>query len=61
MQRLLCGDADDIGSGMLPANSILETKKSRGVPGALDSILIAHRLGGVSRIGFKSFEQTRIS
>lgn len=57
-QLELMGDSDDYGSGMLRRDCILDYKAG-GLPNSLDTIDIRHISGGVSHIGFKSYEGRR--
>ena len=58
-QRLLCGRVGAVGTGLLPKKSISETSSTRGIADALDTVLIKHKSGGVSRLAFKSYEKGR--
>jgi phage terminase large subunit-like protein len=53
-QRVLLGPIGQWGSGCIPKEHILEIKRSRGVPDAVETILIKHVNGGVSQITFKA-------
>lgn len=46
-----------LGTGMIPAECILSTTSRSGVPNAIESARIRHRSGGVSTLGFKSWQQ----
>ena len=59
LQSLLLGrigDPKDYGAHLLPRDSIIKTIPRPNVPGAISSIEVKHRSGGVSVIEFKSFE-----
>ncbi|AUR99094.1 terminase-like family protein [Vibrio phage 1.262.O._10N.286.51.A9] len=59
LQLELLGQPDDptaIGSGALPKHAIIDTVRLPGVPNALQSATVRHKSGGVSRLGFKSYE-----
>lgn len=61
-QRLLCGEPSDpnaLGTGMIPRRLILDKSPARGIPDALDTVLIRHVAGGTSVLKFKSYEQGR--
>lgn len=66
-QRVLVGPPERHeawGTGMIPADSIIEHTPARGVPNLLDSIVIRHGGGGDvqaghSVLGFKSYEKGR--
>ncbi|MCB9947102.1 MAG: terminase [Rhodospirillaceae bacterium] len=47
------------GTGLLPGDDIVSWSLSRGVPDAVDSIVVKHVSGGHSLIGFKSYERGR--
>ncbi len=42
--------------GVVPASSVIETIRKPGVPGAYSSIVVKHKRGGKSRLGFKAYE-----
>src|SRR5262249_5508834 len=47
------------GSGCIPRNAIIETVPARGVPNLVDTILVRHVSGSISRIGLKSYAEGR--
>ena len=58
-QKELCGQPDDPsakGMGSIPLKLIGETVRKPGVPNAMNSVVIKHKSGGYSRIGFKAYE-----
>ncbi len=59
IQKKLLGDINDIGSGMLPKDTIIEYKSRRNVPDAIETIRIKHVTGGVSTLVLKTYEQGR--
>lgn len=60
VQAALMGPLAELGTGLIPAANIIgEPTKRAGVPGAMDTGRIRHKSGGVSLIGFKSFDQGR--
>lgn len=62
VQRYLVGEPKDEGSwgtGMVPKDCLLTTKRRMGVADALDSITVKHASGGTSTLGFKSYDQGR--
>jgi phage terminase large subunit-like protein len=63
MQRLLCGpvgDPEGLGTGFIPKSSIVGSPiLSHGTGGSYDSIRVRHVSGGVSTIGFRSYEMSR--
>lgn len=59
-QRVLLGDSpEQWGTGSLPASSILEVKRAKGVSDAADIITVRHSSGGVSTLKFKTYDQGR--
>ena len=59
-QRVLLGDAPEIwGTGSLPASSIVEVKRAKGVSDAADIISVRHSTGGISTLKFKTYDQGR--
>ena len=62
LQVTLFGPPNDIGTGLIPGDSIIGKPTSRaGVPEAIDSANIRHSTGGTSRVTFKSYDQGRES
>ncbi|MBL8578099.1 MAG: terminase family protein [Mesorhizobium sp.] len=67
VQKMLVGDPakkSEWGTGMIPGDAIVDTFPSRGIPNALDSIVVRHGGGGdiqagQSVLGFKSYEMGR--
>lgn len=59
IQRLLIGDVANPGTGLIPPLDIVETTPSRGVADLVDTILVKHVSGMVSRIRLKYYEQGR--
>ena len=58
-QKELVGQPDDPtskGTGSIPLNSIGDTVRKAGVPNAINSVVIKHKTGGYSRVGFKAYE-----
>lgn len=47
------------GTGMIPAEAILNTTAKSGVSGAVETVKVKHKSGGVSTLGFYSYEQGR--
>lgn len=61
IQECLLGPIDNWGTGMIPKANIKRiTRKSGGVPDAVESIEVQGRYG-VSRVGLKSYDQKRKS
>src|SRR3990167_1278336 len=62
VQRLLVGPPEseaDWGTGFIPGDAIIDAQRRRGVPDALDSVVVKHTSGGNSTLGFKAYEQGR--
>jgi phage terminase large subunit-like protein len=60
VQRLLIGPPGAWGTGAIPKESIIEIKRStHGVADSVESILVRHVTGGVSRLTLKSYDQGR--
>jgi phage terminase large subunit-like protein len=60
VQRLLLGPVGSWGTGAIPADQILEIKRAaHGVADAVETILVRHVPGGVSRITLKTYDQGR--
>lgn len=59
VQRKLYGPINSPGSGLIPADAIVDSSARAGVPDALDSLFVRHVSGGVSQLNFKSYEQGR--
>ena len=58
-QKELVGQPDDPtakGTGSIPLDDIGTTVRKAGVPNAINSVVIKHKTGGYSRIGFKAYE-----
>ncbi len=63
-QRILYGDLGRVGTGMIPKSAIKDATNKRGIPNALDTLIIRHGGGGdiqagESIAGFKSYDQGR--
>lgn len=60
LQKELLGDFTQIGTGMIPKDCIVgEPTRRRGVADAFDTARVRHITGGVSTLGFKSYDQGR--
>lgn len=57
VQDAVLGPLGSWGTGALPANCILDTSARQGIAGAIDTVRVRHVSGGVSTIGFKSYDQ----
>lgn len=59
-QRLLLGPVGAWGTGTIPKELIIEIKRARGVPDAVETVLVKHLpSGGVSQITFKAYSDGR--
>ena len=54
LQRLLMGRPGEFGTGAIPADCIISYTSSRGVSDALDTVIVRHKSGGQSTLGFRS-------
>lgn len=61
IQFKLLGPVGDLGTGMIPGDSIIATSPKPGVPEAIEAITVRHITGGKSRIMLKSYDQGRDS
>lgn len=62
VQRYLIGEPKNEGqwgTGMIPADNLLDWGRRQGVADALDNAIVKHASGGTSTIGFKSYDQGR--
>lgn len=59
LQRLLMGRPGQFGTGSIPADCIISYTSARGVADALDTVIIKHKDGGQSTLGFKSAARGR--
>lgn len=61
-QKELVGPPGEIGTGMIAKDLIIKTTPKHGTPNALDEVWVKHvPTGGISRVGFKSYDQKRRS
>lgn len=58
-QEKLLGPPTAIGTGMIPAEAILELRRKQGVPDAFDSVQVKHVSGGISTVQFKPYAAGR--
>lgn len=59
LQKAYLGDEEQNLNGTIPKNMIQKTSMRRGVVGAVDTVYVKHKSGGVSLLGFKSYDQGR--
>lgn len=59
----LLGPIESMGTGMIPYADIVgrPSRKSGGIPDAIDTVKVRHVSGGISRLSFKSYKEGRIS
>lgn len=58
-QRILLGPVGQMGTGTIPKAHIVKTSAARGIPDAIENVLVRHISGGVSQAGFKSYSDGR--
>lgn len=61
-QKYLMGEPGvvaELGTGSIPKAAILDISYARGLTDAMDMVQVRHKSGGVSSLGFKSYEQGR--
>jgi phage terminase large subunit-like protein len=61
VQLILVGRPGQEGMGAVPKDAILDLTPARGTPDLLDNIKVRHVSGGISLIGFKSYQRGRES
>lgn len=62
VQRYLIGEPKDEsqwGTGMIPGDLLSDWGRRQGVADALDNATVRHASGGLSTLGFKSYDQGR--
>lgn len=59
LQQKLLGKLGNIGTGLLRGDSIVDTTNKRGVPDAIENIIVRHVSGGKSVCQLKSYDQGR--
>lgn len=59
LQEKLLGPMNDMGSRLIPKDLIEKTTSKQGVSGAIDTVFVKHKTGGLSRLQFKSYDQGR--
>ncbi len=60
VQQALMGPIGEMGTGLIPASRIVgEPSKRMGVAGAIDIVRVTRVGGGISQLGFKSYDQGR--
>lgn len=61
IQNKLLGPVTALGTGMVRGSRLVRTTAKPGVPDAIETAYVRHVTGGLSEIGFKSYDQGRIS
>lgn len=61
IQHKLLGPYNEIGTGLIPKDRIVDLTKRVGIPEAIKTIYVRHESGGVSEISLKSYDQKRKS
>lgn len=62
VQEALMGPVGAWGTGLIPKDCILDYNARQGIPNALDTVKVLHvPTGGISTIGFKSYDQKQSS
>lgn len=60
IQLELLGPPGDLGTGLIPYRCLHgDPKARRGVNDAIDTVAVKHKSGGISTLGFKSYDQGR--
>lgn len=60
IQTKLLGPYDEVGTGMIPGDLILDCVPKRGLPNAYEEVHVRHKpSGGVSKIKLRSYDQGR--
>jgi hypothetical protein len=57
IQRALLGAGPRYGTGLIPADAIIDTTPKAGIPEAVETIYVKHVSGGRSEIALKSYDQ----
>lgn len=61
LQEKLLGPKSDMGTGMIPGETIVRTTSKPGVPDAVETVYVKHANGGISELTLKNYEQGRVS
>lgn len=59
LSLLLCGPPTARGTGMIPKRCIVDIRPSRGLPDAIDTVVVKHKDGHASHLTFKTYDQGR--
>ena len=61
VQRLLLGPPGEWGTGAIPKDAIVEIKRApHGVADAVETVMVRHSSGGLSRVTLKTYDQGRL-
>lgn len=61
IQLKLVGPEGQYGTGLIPGDDLAHVQMRKGGGGAIDYVMVRHVSGGLSRLGFKSYDQKRHS
>lgn len=62
IQRAILGPINDVGTGMIPKDCIVDTRRKAGsIQDLVDTVYVKHLTGGMSLLGLKSYDQRRES
>lgn len=61
IQKKMLGPQEELGTGLVPAALMKTPVMRQNGGGAVDYVLVKHDSGGLSRLGFKSYDQGRAS
>jgi phage terminase large subunit-like protein len=59
LQRILMGPIGDFGTGLIPADKLVRHTTKVGISDAVESVFVKHVSGGISELGFKSYDGGR--
>ena len=58
-EQVFLGPIDDMGTGFIPKDRIVRIVRKSGVADSVGTVYVRHQSGGISSLGFKSYEQGR--
>jgi phage terminase large subunit-like protein len=61
IQKKLLGPPGNHGTGLIPRESLARVANASGIPDAVETVWVKHASGGISVLGFKSYDQGRAS
>jgi phage terminase large subunit-like protein len=59
LQLKLLGPLSELGTGLLPGDSIVRATRKSGLADAIDTLAVRHVSGGLSSLRFRSYEEGR--